>query len=303
MSPADPILLCTDMDRTIIPNGLWPESPDARPLFRRLAGHPDIVLAYVTGRDTELIARALKNWSLPLPRIAVGDVGTSIYDVAGTMENPEFSPWPEWEEEIAKDWSGRSGEEIATILSDEKVLRPQEPEKQKKFKQSYYAPPDTDLEALSETLRQRLADNKLIASVVTSIDEMADTALVDVIPARATKAHAVRFIMERQGIDVSRVIYAGDSGNDLPALTAGFKAILVGNAADDIRRQAREAVSRKNREICLYEAGGGFLEMNGNYSAGVIEGLVHFVPEIREWIVKGDSGKAVNAKSNNGSRQ
>ena len=303
MSSNDPILLCTDMDRTIIPNGLGPESPDARPLFRRVAEHPGIILAYVTGRDTELIARALSNWALPLPRIAVGDVGTSIYDVSATTENPVFSPWPEWEEEIAKDWNGRSGEEIAAMFLDMKMLRPQPPEKQKKFKHSYYAPPDTDLEELSETMRQRLSDNDIAASVVTSIDEMTDTALVDVIPARATKAHAVRFIMKRLGIDVSRVIYAGDSGNDLPALTAGFNAVLVKNAADDVRRQARETVSRKNRDTCLYEAGGGFLEMNGSYSAGVIEGLVHFVPEIREWLVHESSGLTANAKSNNGSEQ
>lgn len=303
MHPTDTILLCTDMDRTIIPNGRWPESPGARSLFRRVAEHPDIVLAYVTGRDTALIARALTNWSLPLPRIAVGDVGTGIYDVSGTTENPVFSPWPEWEKEIAKDWNGRSGEEIAAMFSDMTELRPQEPEKQKQFKQSYYAPPDTDLEELSETMRKRLSDNKIAASVVTSIDEMADNALVDVIPARATKAHAVRFIMKRLEIDCSRVVYAGDSGNDLPALTAGFNAVLVGNAADDVRRQAREAVFRENRANCLYEARGGFPEMNGNYSAGVIEGLVHFMPEIREWLVQGDSGEAVNAKSKNGSKQ
>ena len=302
MSIADRILLCTDMDRTIIPNGFGPESLDARILFRRVAEHPDIILAYVTGRDTALIARALTNWSLPLPRIAVGDVGTSIYDVSGTIENPVFSPWPEWEEEIAKDWNGRSGEDIAAILSDLKMLRPQEPEKQKKFKQSYYAPPDTDLEKLSEMMQKRLSGNKIFASVVTSIDEMADTALVDVIPARATKAHAVWFIMKRLGIDISRVVYAGDSGNDLPALTAGFNAVLVGNAADDVRRQAREAVSRNNKDKCLYEAGGGFLDMNGSYSAGVIEGLVHFVPEIMEWLVEGNSGRTANAKSNNGSK-
>ena len=44
------LLLCTDLDRTLIPNGPQPESPGARDRFAALAGSPHVVLAYVTGR-------------------------------------------------------------------------------------------------------------------------------------------------------------------------------------------------------------------------------------------------------------
>jgi hypothetical protein len=37
---------------------------------------------------------------------------------------------------------------------------------------------------------------------------------------------------------------------------------------------------------CLYLPQGNFFGMNGNYAAGVLEGLVHFIPETRELIAK-----------------
>ena len=34
----------------------------------------------------------------------------------------------------------------------------------------------------------------------------------------------------------------------------------------------------------LYVATGGFMGMNGNYGAGVLEGIAHFYPEIAGWL-------------------
>ena len=45
------LMLCSDLDRTLLPNGPQEESPEARPLLRRLAQRPDLVLAYVSGRN------------------------------------------------------------------------------------------------------------------------------------------------------------------------------------------------------------------------------------------------------------
>ena len=45
------LLLCTDLDRTLIPNGPQPESAQAREHFARFAAHPQVTLAYVSGRD------------------------------------------------------------------------------------------------------------------------------------------------------------------------------------------------------------------------------------------------------------
>ena len=39
------ILICTDLDRTLLPNGSQPESPLARPRFRALAARPEVSIA------------------------------------------------------------------------------------------------------------------------------------------------------------------------------------------------------------------------------------------------------------------
>ncbi len=278
------IMLCSDLDRTLIPNGFQPESPDARPFLRRLAQRPELILVYATGRDTGLIAEALKTWDLPLPHIAVGDVGTAIYTVAGTLDKPQFDPWQDWQEAIAADWNGRNGRDLLKMLSDFKVLRLQAEEKQKAFKLSFYTDVGLDLEGLAEKMKATLLENGIRASIVASIDEMADIGLVDVLPERATKVHAIYYIIQKYSIDASRVVYAGDSGNDLPALTSGLNAVLVRNASEDVCRQAIDMASQKGHEFALYLAEGGFMGMNGNYAAGVLEGLAHFMPAVRHWL-------------------
>mgnify|MGYP000444995282 FL=1 len=51
----NPLLLCTDLDRTLVPNGAEPESAQSRKKFSQLAGHPQVTLVYVTGRHQQLV--------------------------------------------------------------------------------------------------------------------------------------------------------------------------------------------------------------------------------------------------------
>ena len=60
-------LICTDLDRTLIPNGLDAESPVAERLFAALAARPDVTLAYVSGRHRDLVEEAMTEYQLPLP--------------------------------------------------------------------------------------------------------------------------------------------------------------------------------------------------------------------------------------------
>ena len=70
------LLLCTDLDRTVLPNGPQSESQGARTLFAALAARPEVTLAYVTGRDRHLVEQAIANYSLPHPDYVISDVGT-----------------------------------------------------------------------------------------------------------------------------------------------------------------------------------------------------------------------------------
>lgn len=274
------LLLCCDLDRTVLPNGSQPESPQARPLFRSIAQRPELTLAYVSGRDRSLLLEAIHDYDLPVPDYAIGDVGTTIYEI----RDNEWHSWDAWAEEIAPDWAGQRHDDLLSLFGDIDTLTPQETEKQNTFKLSYYAPEDTDRDALLAEMDARLQKLGVQASLIWSIDEAAHTGLLDVLPRRATKHHAIRFLMAHKGFNETNTVFAGDSGNDLPALTSGLQAVLVHNARPEVRDEAIQTVQTRGIADRLYLAQGDFLGMNGNYAAGVLEGLAHFHPETRHWI-------------------
>jgi len=276
----DNILLCSDMDRTILPNGVQDESPQARSVFGLLVKRPEIQLAYVSGRDKRLIQKAIAEYDLPLPNYAVGDVGTTIYELIGS----NWRPWDAWFAEIAKDWNGLDSEDLSGFLTEFKELTRQEPEKQNRYKLSYYANETVDSRGLVDQIQQRLSRQNLRCRIIWSVDEQRGLGLVDVLPQRASKLHAIRYLMDRKGYLKSRVVFCGDSGNDLNVLTSDIQAVLVRNASDELRREALESVVKNGRAETLYVAKGNFMGMNGNYTAGVLEGLAHFEPDVHPWI-------------------
>ncbi len=279
MAMMNKILLCSDLDRTILPNGPQPESPRALEILVHLAAREELTLAYVSGRSEALLKKAVSDHSLPLPGYAIGDVGTTIYEPL-----KDWQPWQDWAEEIGRDWHGKSREDLAGLFAHLDELTPQEDEKQNTFKLSYYASSTLDPITLKNTLAALLEQAGVQASIIWSIDEQKDVGLVDIIPERATKDHAIRFLMEKKGFAHERTVFAGDSGNDMEALTSGLHSVLVKNARDEVREEAMRIMEERGMRHRLYLARGDFLGMNGNYCAGVLEGLAHFLPETREWM-------------------
>jgi sucrose-6F-phosphate phosphohydrolase len=275
------LLICTDMDRTLIPNGPQSESPMARQYFSALVNRPEVLLAYVTGRHQKLIEDAIKNYSLPLPDFVIGDVGTTIYHVenAATWERQV-----EWEEEIAKDWGGKAHADLKTLLDDIHALRLQESSKQNHFKLSYYVPLDANTQALTALIEQRFTEIDVKARLVWSIDEPAAVGLLDILPASASKFHAIEALMKIHGFTFDDTIFSGDSGNDIEVLASPVAAVLVANSSPDVRELATLLAKENGYPDRLYIAQGNFHGMNGNYSAGILEGIVHYFPYVKDWI-------------------
>ncbi|MDH5572982.1 MAG: haloacid dehalogenase, partial [Gammaproteobacteria bacterium] len=71
---------------------------------------------------------------------------------------------------------------------------------------------------------------------------------------------------------------------DLQVITSPIQSVLVANTSDEVRNLALEQTQQQGLEDTLYIALGDFYGMNGNYSAGIIEGLAHFIPETEQWI-------------------
>lgn len=274
------LLLCSDLDGTLIPNGTAPESPAARPLFRRLAAHSGVCLAYVTGRDPGLVERALAEAGLPEPRFLLGDVGSSIY----LRADGGWQAVPEYWSSIAPDWHGAGNADVLALLRGIPGLRPQEAAKQARFKASFYAEPDVDAAAVIATARALLDDQGLRTSLIWSRDIDGRTGLLDVLPASADKRQAIVFLRGWLHAAPDHTVFAGDSGNDLAVLGTDIPSVLVANAETGVREAAVAAAQAGNHEDRLYLARGGYRSMNGNYAAGVLEGVTHFVPEADRWL-------------------
>jgi len=270
------LLLCTDLDRTLLPNGPQPESEGARDKFNQLIAYPDITLVYVTGRDRRLVEAAVSEYQLPQPSYVIADVGSTIYQI----EQGTWHQLDEWEQIISRDWNGKSHDDLHALFSHLSHLNLQEASKQNTFKLSYYLSFDADHEALMSQMHAILVNQYIKASLIWSIDEQAGTGLLDVLPASASKRHAIEFLMERLGFDLTNTIFAGDSGNDLAVLTSHIQSVLVGNACSRVREDALQQALNMGEVDALYFAKGGFLGMNGNYSAGILEGVAHYIPEI-----------------------
>lgn len=285
--PGQPILLCCDLDRTLIPNGRQPESPDARPRLRRICQHPEVHLTLISGRDLGLVLSGIDEWKLPAPEFIIGDVGTTIYTpTSGSMslDANVWASWPAWTAEIAPDWSGMTHDDITDVLQDLSALTAQERDKQGMLKASYYVDRSANPDILEAEIQRRLWRLGINARLVWSYDEMAAVGLLDVLPINASKLHAMEFLMHQQGYSPNRTIFAGDSGNDLHALTSHINGILVANAEPDVKTRALDTVQAAGLADTLYLAEGDFLGMNGNYSAGVLEGLAHYLPETLDWM-------------------
>ncbi|QKI89507.1 HAD-IIB family hydrolase [Thiomicrorhabdus xiamenensis] len=272
------ILLCTDLDRTLIPNGTQPEHPMARPLFRELCELPEISLAYVTGRHLELMQSAIKNFQLPQPNYAITDVGTKIYH----RDYQDWHPMRVWENEIDQGWSEQNLEQIQTSLRKISGLRLQEPSKQNTHKISFYA--DLQRQDSSDYLSQTkecLDRFGLTHSLIWSIDETIDLGLLDILPPNATKLHAIEFLRDYLNFPYQATVFSGDSGNDLPVLISPIQSILVANATDELKFQAYSEAQQNGNQLQFFQAENTH-HSNGNYAAGILQGVEHYFPHIKE---------------------
>jgi len=252
MSPK--LLLCCDMDRTLIPNGAQSESKAARQTFSAFVSHDNVVLAYVTGRDKTLVKNAMAYYKLPQADYVIADVGMSIYKV---NSDSDWQFLHDWQISYKHDWLESTNSDIARLLKDVKVLRKQEVSKQKDYKLSYYLPLYINHQELIQKMHNILHAQNIYAELIWSMDEPRGIGLLDVMPKSATKKTAIEFLMHSLGFDV-----------------------LVANAHHSIKEMIQPYIQQHSDNV--YLAQGGFNNMNGNYSSGVMEGVYYYMPDIEQ---------------------
>lgn len=259
-------LLATDMDGTVIPLDAEPQrEAEIREFRAALEASEDVILAYVTGRGLELASKGMRQFDLPIPDYFVGDVGTALY--RATPDGFELDA--EYARRMKEAMGGLDFQEVHESMNPLSHLLLQPHERQTEFKLSFRLPKDQDNQPIVAAVREHLEGLGGRVQVVYSVGAPSGVGLLDLLPEGAGKEQALHYLKEITGIEEEHVVYAGDSGNDLAAMLAGYKAILVANAGDEVREELEE----KGRERgCLSQ----FHFSSSPFAKGVLEGCRHF---------------------------
>ncbi|MEJ2139675.1 MAG: HAD-IIB family hydrolase [Gammaproteobacteria bacterium] len=262
-------IIATDLDRTLLPNGHWPADPEAIPLFNKLSRRDDVLLVYVTGRNLDLTEAAIRKFGVRHPDILCGDVGTTIRK----FQEGRWHFDTGWEALVHRASPRWDAEQIRQALAGIDGIVEQEPEHLNQFKQSYYTDHDRTEEILAAV--HKAVGEKFDEVIVYSFDSQEGKGLLDLLPASATKQTALEYVAREYGQPLDRVVFCGDSGNDIFPLTAGFAGVLVRNADEQLVEKVRHAM-QENPDLQVYFAKGDFKGLSGYYTSGVIEGCFHY---------------------------
>jgi sucrose-6F-phosphate phosphohydrolase len=263
------ILICTDLDRTLIPNGVQALSDNALEIFTNLCTFDDIRLCYVTGRNFDLTNEAIDKYKLPAADFLICDVGASMY----YYTNNKYQIDLDWNKEIESDWNGMNINLIHELLDDINDLILQNQENQSIYKLSYYS--QINPEPLITEIKKRLKLISVNINIISSYDEINTIYLIDLLPRSVSKLHAVNYLMEKNGDSYDNTVYCGDSGNDIAVFTSGIPSIIVKNAHKDVLSIIKEH-EKSDSAMNIYKAKGTFHKLNGNYVSGILEGLSHY---------------------------
>ena len=258
-------ILATDMDGTFIPlEGNQQNHHDLATLCSEIESQ-ELVLVYVTGRHYELVLDAIDRHSLPTPNWLICDVGASIYQQSDRMGHQNLAAYHNHLSELVGSFDRQT---LVRSLQQVGELVLQEAEKQGEFKLSYYCD-SSKLDETHQRVVQVIAKIQAPFRVIASVDPFTHQGLIDCLPEGVSKDYALRWWVDHIHCDHDEVVFAGDSGNDLAALTTGYRSIVVANAdaavVDQARRAHREAGWTDRLHLATLPA-----------TSGVLEGIRHF---------------------------
>lgn len=258
-------ILATDLDGTLIPlSGNAQHREDLVALSALLQQHAS-TLIFATGRHFESVLDVMDTAALPQPEWIICDVGTSLYRQNGS----QYVLYQQYTDELNAMTQGVEHEAVETLLADCMGLTLQPQENQGIFKVSYFCA-QAGVDRLAAEINARLQRAGLPYACLGSVDPFVEQGLLDVLPATVNKAYALTWLATHVGYVENNVIYAGDSGNDLAALTAGFKSIIVGNASVELMAKVKDILGQDRAQSHLYCA-------RSTATSGVLEGCKHYL--------------------------
>ena len=236
----DRALIC-DMDNTLL--------GDKASLKRLLEilDKTDVNVGFgvATGRNSALALKGLKEWNVPTPDFVISSVGTGI------RYGPNLAEDRSWIKHISYRWRP---DDIREILALAPGLELQPLEGQREFKISYVIDPEKapSQKEVAKMLRQAGVSAKVIYS---------HQQYVDILPIRASKGLAIRYLAIKWDIPIEHILVAGDSGNDEEMMVGNNPAVVVGNYDPELEHLRGMP---------------GIYFAEGHYAKGIIEAIEYF---------------------------
>lgn len=248
------MLLATDLDGTFLAG----TAEDRLRLYQLINAHPDIRLAYVTGRGLESVLPLLSDPTLPSPDYVICDVGATV------VEGATQQPVQPLQAGIDARWPG--DRTVVAALDGTVGIERQDVPQERRC--SYFC--------ASSAVTAELA--RAVQALGCDLLYSADRYL-DVLPSGVNKGSTLRALMQHLEIHEDEVLVAGDTLNDLSMYEQGFKGVCVGQSEKSLlkatRSQAR--VLHGTRRGC-----GGILEAIEHFGFLGTNGVQQHRPPERE---------------------
>ncbi len=203
----------TDLDQTLLgaPEAL-PELVKVLREFRKCA-----TFGIATGRRLDSALQVMRRHGIPEPDVLITSVGTQIH------YEPDLTEDSTWTRHIDHAWTPHV---VRRVLQDLPGLELQPRSEQSRFKISYYIDPNKAPSV--EEIHSLLNQEEQSVNLTLSFGQF-----LDIVPIRASKGLALRYVAARWEIPLEHILVAGGSGADEDMMRGNTLAVVVANRHDE----------------------------------------------------------------------
>jgi sucrose-phosphate synthase len=216
-------------------------------LVRRLRDNRNCAaFGIATGRRFDATLKLLRQHGIPEPDVLITSGGTEIHYA------PKLNEDVAWRRHIDHHWAPHK---VREVLDELPGLKLQSRREQSRFKISYYIDPNKapDLEEIQRLLHQA----ELSVNAIQSFGQF-----LDILPIRASKDFALRYVASRWEIPLEHILAAGGSGADEGMIRGNTLGVVVAN--------------RHHEELSQLVDLEGIYFAHRPYAGGILEAIDHY---------------------------